>query len=189
MARFNGSVGDQIAGASVVAAQLIRDAIVSGQLKPGERLPEARLADELKISRTPIREALRQLQAEGLVDAPRNRGARVRVYSLDDLDDMYQLRALLEGFAARSAASRMTPAQLDELRDASERFDALSAESDIDALLKVNDRFHEIILVAAANPMLDGILRQVTTIPRAVYRAYAAFSPTSSAPRRRITTG
>jgi DNA-binding GntR family transcriptional regulator len=177
MSRFDVSASDHLAGATSVAARLIREAIVAGRLKPGERLPEAELARELDISRTPIREALRQLQAEGLVDAPRNRGARVRVYTADDLDDMYQLRALLEGFASRRAALRITDDGLTELRAASDRFDALDPVSELDELLHENDRFHAVVVDAAASPLLDGMLRQVTAIPRATYRAYAAFSP------------
>src|SRR5207249_3993911 len=88
--------------ASAAATELIREAIVDGRLVPGERLKEEELAHELGISRTPVREALLVLQAEGLVDAAPNRGAVVRAHDAVDLDDLYQLRALLEGYAARA---------------------------------------------------------------------------------------
>ena len=85
---------------------MIRDAIVDGRLEPGRRLKEEELARELGISRTPVREALLVLQTEGLLDVAPNRGATVRAYAAEDLDDLYQLRAVLEGFAARRAATR-----------------------------------------------------------------------------------
>src|SRR4051794_41593164 len=90
-----------VRNASVAATELIREAIVDGRLEPGRRLKEEELARELGISRTPVREALLMLQAEGIVDAIPNRGAVVRVHTPEDLDDLYQLRALLEGYAAR----------------------------------------------------------------------------------------
>ena len=97
-----------VRNASVAATDLIRDAIIDGRLAPGERLKEVELATELGISRTPVREALLVLQTEGLVEAVPNRGATVRAHTAEDLDDLYQLRALLEGYAARRAATRIT---------------------------------------------------------------------------------
>ena len=93
--------------ASSGAADLIRQAIVEGRVLPGERLKEEELAQQLGISRTPVREALLILQTEGLVEASPNRGATVRSYELPDLEDMYELRALLEGNAALRAATRI----------------------------------------------------------------------------------
>src|SRR5438309_11120403 len=96
-----------VRNASMAATELIREAIVDGRLEPGRRLKEEELARELGISRTPVREALLVLQSEGLVAAEPNRGASVRAHDAADLDDLYQLRALLEGYAARRAAPRI----------------------------------------------------------------------------------
>src|SRR5216110_3821907 len=85
-----------VRNASVAATELIREAIVDGRLVPGERLKEEELARELGISRTPVREALLVLQAEDLVVATPNRGATVRVHDAKDLQEQYELRALLE---------------------------------------------------------------------------------------------
>ena len=112
--------------ASVAATELIRQAIVDGRLEPGRRLKEEELARELGISRTPVREALLMLQAEGLVDAAPNRGATVRSHAAEDLDDLYQLRALLEGYATRRAATRLSDEAIDGLRESCERFDGLA---------------------------------------------------------------
>lgn len=178
MTTFDVSVSELTAGASSVATDLIREAIVTGRLKPGDRLPEERLAQELRISRTPIREALRQLQTEGLVEVPRNRGARVRMHTEAELDDVYQLRALLEGFAARRAADRVTPAQIAEMRASCEHYEQLDVRTEHDALLEENDRFHRIVFEAAGSELLAGMLRQVTVIPRAAYRALVGFTET-----------
>src|SRR5690349_4953493 len=82
---------------SAVAADLIREAILDGELPAGARLKEDELAERLDVSRTPVREALRRLEAEGLVVHEPKRGAAVRSYTPEELDDMYRLRALLEG--------------------------------------------------------------------------------------------
>src|SRR2546429_295825 len=107
--------------ASLAATELIRDAIIDGRLSPGRRLKEEELARELGISRTPIREALLILQSEGLVEATPNRGATVRAHTVDDLDDLYQLRALLEGHAARRAAARIGKRDVAKLGRSCER--------------------------------------------------------------------
>src|SRR5437867_8366947 len=117
-----------VRNASGAATEVIRQAILDGRLEPGRRLKEEELARELGISRTPVREALLVLQAEGLVDAAPNRGAVVRAHDAVDLDDLYQLRALLEGYAARRAASRITLNQIASLWASCDGFDTISDE-------------------------------------------------------------
>lgn len=162
--------------ASSVAAELIREAIADGRLEPGQRLKEEVLARELGISRTPIREALLVLQTEGLVEASPNRGATVRSYELADLEDMYELRAMLEGLAAARAAARISQAQLAALVASCERFEELVGGSDVRALVAENAFFHETILAAAASERLAGMVRQVVAVPL-VYRSYVWYSP------------
>src|SRR5216683_3073383 len=137
--------GQLVQNASVAATELIREAILDGRLEPGSRLKEEELARELGISRTPVREALLILQAEGLVDAAPNRGAVVRSHDADDLEDLYQLRALLEGYAARRAAANISEAAVAGLRASCERFESL-IESDVQELVKENLLFHNVIL-------------------------------------------
>jgi DNA-binding GntR family transcriptional regulator len=162
--------------ASAAAAELIRAAIVEGRLEPGQRLKEEELARELGISRTPVREALLVLQTEGLLEAAPNRGAAVRTFDADDLDDLYQLRAVLEGFAARRAAARITDEEVSELRESCERFDALRAADDVDDLVQENVRFHDVILGAARSERLAQLVRGVIQLPL-VYRSYVWYSP------------
>lgn len=162
--------------ASAAAAELIRSAIVEGRLEPGQRLKEEELARELGISRTPIREALLVLQTEGLVDAAPNRGASVRAYDAADLEDLYLLRAVLESFAARLAAARISGEEVAELRASCERFGALRATDDVTELVRENVRFHDVILAAARSERLAQMVRSVIALPL-VYRSYIWYSP------------
>ena len=160
----------------MAATELIRAAIIDGRLEPGRRLKEEELARELGISRTPVREALLVLQTEGLLESAPNRGATVRTYEAADLDDLYQLRALLEGFAARRAAARISAADLDRLRESCERFVALRAEDDVTDLVRENLSFHNVILEAAGSERLVQMVRKVIELPL-VYRSYVWYSP------------
>jgi DNA-binding GntR family transcriptional regulator len=162
--------------ASVTATELIREAIVDGRLKPGQRLKEEDLARQLGISRTPIREALLMLQVEGLIVATPNRGATVRVHTPEDLDDLYALRALLEGHAARRAGQRITEEEVELLRDSCDRFDALSPEHDLRELVRENLFFHSTILDIAGSARLASMVRRVIELPL-VYKSYIWYSP------------
>ncbi|MFN0155450.1 MAG: GntR family transcriptional regulator [Gaiella sp.] len=160
---------------SVTVTELVRQAIVDGRLEPGERLKEEELARELGISRTPVREALLILQAEGVVDATPNRGAVVRAHSADDLEDLYELRALLEGFAARRAATRLSPDELGALEASCDRFERI-IDGEIRELVAENNVFHSIVLDAAGSARLQSMVRSVVELPL-VYRSYIWYSP------------
>ena len=164
-----------MSNASSTATEAIREAILDGRHSPGSRLKEERLAGQLGISRTPIRDALLVLQTEGLVEATPNRGATVRSYAPADLDEMYQLRALLEGHAARLAGERIEPSRLAALDDSCERFDALRSAGDVRALAAENQLFHETILEATGSDRLTAMVRKVVEVPL-VYRAFVWYS-------------
>jgi DNA-binding GntR family transcriptional regulator len=162
--------------ASLAATELIRQAIIDGRLNPGQRLKEEELARELGISRTPVREALLMLQAEGLIDAAPNRGATVRSHSAEDLDDLYKLRAVLEGYATRRAASRLAGEAIRGLRESCERFNGLLDEgAEMGELVKENLVFHQTILEGAGSARLTTMVRQVIELPL-VYRSYVWYS-------------
>ncbi len=161
--------------ASREAAELIRAAIVEGRLQPGERLKEERLARELGVSRTPVREALLFLEAEGAVVLQPNRGATVRRYTPEDIRDAYDLRALLEGHAARRAAERIAADALDALTASCRRFDALRA-GEVAELARENHLFHHTILEAAGSERLGSMVRGVVELPL-VYKAFFWYSP------------
>lgn len=162
--------------ASAAAADLIRQAVIDGRVAPGQRLKEEELAQQFGLSRTPIREALLVLQTEGLLEAAPNRGATVRSYDAAELEEMYDLRALLEGHAARRAASRVTAEQLAELRASCDRFSGLLGGDDLQALVTENNLFHGVILDAAGSERLAGMVRKVVALPL-VYKSYVWYSP------------
>ena len=174
MARIVDDRAPLVRNASAAATELIRAAILDGRLTPGQRLKEEELARELGISRTPVREALLILQAEGLVDAAPNRGAVVRALDGDDLEDLYQLRALLEGHAARRAAANISDTALITLRESCDRFETI-IEGDVQELVKENLLFHNVILDASGSRRVADLVRRVIELPL-VYRSYIWYS-------------
>lgn len=130
----------------------VRQLILSGQYVTGDRLGEVELAATLGVSRTPVREALRLLASEGLVEITPNKGARVVEWSPAELEEIFALRAQVEGLAARRAAERVSAEALDELeRLAVQHADATRAgpDRDLDRVYELNGRFHSGIVQAA----------------------------------------
>jgi DNA-binding GntR family transcriptional regulator len=149
---------------AVRVREQLQDAILEGVLKPGERLRAEALAQRYGTSRTPVREALLQLEAQGLVEVEPNRGAVVRAFDRADLLDLYEVRALLEPAAAARAARRIDPDDIARLRancDAAQR-----AGDDADRQIALNEEFHRIIGDAAGSPRLAVAMRAVAGIPR-----------------------
>ena len=167
--------GQLVQNASVAATELIRQAILDGRLEPGSRLKEEELARELGISRTPVREALLVLQAEGLIETTPNRGAVVVTHDADDLIDLYQLRALLEGYAARQAAATVSDEEIGLLRKSCDRFDR-NPGSALREVVRENMLFHQTIHDLAGSVRLAALVRQVIELPL-VYRSYVWYSP------------
>ena len=165
-----------VRNASDGATELIREAILDGRLEPGQRLKEEDLARQLGISRTPVREALLMLQVEGLIVATPNRGATVRVHTPEDLEDLYALRALLEGHAARRAGVRIGEEEVAVLRESCDRFDALSPDKELRGLVRENMFFHNAILDIAGSARLASMVRRVIELPL-VYKSYIWYSP------------
>ena len=150
--------------------QEIEELIVAGRIAPGSVLRQDDLAQRFSVSRTPVREALRQLSAIGLVSFTPNRGVRVRALDRDEWAQTYRARAALEGATAEAAATRITIEQLDDLADAGRQFaeqTALLRRHDLDQSarsraavewVRANDCFHDIIIEAAAMPVLEGLI-------------------------------
>lgn len=167
-----------MARAAEAAYGVIRAGILSGEFARGQRLREEELAERVGVSRTPVREALRRLDAEGLIDFTPNRGARVTAWSGRELEDLYEARALLEGYGARLAAARITTEELDELALIAEKMAAL-AEIDpkpADELTTLNGRFHRTIVQASRNSQLDSLVRGLMDVPL-IYRTFQRYSP------------
>ena len=155
-------------------ARRLGTAILRGEIAPGTRLREETLAKSYAVSRTPIREALIQLSASGLVALERNRGATVLQLSRSDVTEIYDLRSLLEAEAAARAATRATPEIVDELFEACNQFRGLRRASASEQLA-VDNRFHSAIAAASGSKRLFACVRQVAMIPEA-YRASTAYS-------------
>ena len=146
--------------ASDHAYAAIRGLILSGQLAPGAQLSEEALAESCGVSRTPVRDALRRLESELFIRRSESQRRFVAEWSLNDLEDAFELRAMLEGQAARRAAERINPLQLEQLRSHNRRiYEAISAEEpDVTRFLEHNRLFHTIILDAAGSPQLASML-------------------------------
>jgi DNA-binding GntR family transcriptional regulator len=143
----------------------LRDAIMSGVFKPGERLLEQNLCDWVGVSRTSIREALRRLEAERLITITPNRGPSVTEITWAEAQSIYEVRALLEGEAAALFAERASPAQLTKMKAALADFDqAVSANSPLDRLAST-ERFYAVILAGCGNPviaeMINGLVARI----------------------------
>lgn len=137
----------------------LRDAILKGRFKPGERLTESNLAQMFQVSRNPIREALRGLQAEGLVEVNPRKGARVRLVSDEEAEEVIELRADLEGINARNAAKRCNDEMRGVLQQILEEGDLAAKHVDTERLMVINDRFHNVLADAGRNRYLADYVR------------------------------
>lgn len=139
----------------------LRAEIFEGRLKPGEWLRQERLAHEHGVSHMPVREALRQLAAEGLVEHIPYRGVRVVSFSVADVEDLYACRAFIEGMAAHYAAGRITDAQLDELERMHVRMVACETPRELPEYRELNRRFHKLIFEVSGRSYLVRTLAQL----------------------------
>jgi DNA-binding GntR family transcriptional regulator len=158
-------------------AGLMRSAIIAGDLRPGERLREDVLAAEMGVSRTPIREALRILEAEGYVESTPYAGSRVRVYDLNEVDSALQARSLMEGLAARRASQRADEHHLVRMRESCARYEALGnvSEDNIDDVSAENSLFHDIVLEASGSGVVAETVHRLWDLP-APRRAQSALT-------------
>jgi DNA-binding GntR family transcriptional regulator len=140
-------------------AQKLREAITSGTLKPGQRLVERELCQMTGVSRPSIREALRLLEADGLVKTVPHRGPVVSTISLDEARQLYAARALLEGFAARECARLGNPTVVRRIGDTLARLKAAFAEGDLPAALEAKTAFYAALIGGCQNAFVERMLR------------------------------
>jgi GntR family transcriptional regulator of vanillate catabolism len=159
----------------------IRDAILDGTVSAGERINEVRFSKTLEVSRTPVRAALQALAGEGLLDYAPNRGFTVREFPLSAIVDAYEIRASLEGVAARFAAERGLSAEeraiIEESLVAGDKLLARGefAEGDLTIYRGINGDFHDTLLGAARNRMLAEMIRICHHVPMSSSRNIVAF--------------
>ena len=135
--------------------------IVSGELACGVKLNEADIAGDLGVSRGPVREAFRALQQAGLVRTEKNRGVFVRQVSIEEANEIYEVRAALEGMIGRLAAKRILPEQLEKIRAVVKKMHAVGRARDAEAYYPLNVQFHELLCEAAGNKTLHANYRRV----------------------------
>jgi DNA-binding GntR family transcriptional regulator len=132
----------------------LRDLIIEGELRPGERIPERILCERFGISRTPLREALKVLASEGLIELLPNRGARVARLEVKDVEDMFQVMGALEALSGSLACARITDEELAEIRALHYEMLAHYERRRLPEYFRLNQAIHEAILDAARNPIL-----------------------------------
>ena len=144
-----------------VVFNTLRQAILRGELKPGERLMEIQLANKLGVSRTPIREAIRKLELEGLVLMIPRKGAEVAEITEKSLRDVLEVRRALEELAVELVCEKITDEQIQDLKGAAEDFKASLKEGDITRIAEADVKFHDVIYMATDNQKLIQLLNNL----------------------------
>ncbi len=167
--------------ASEKAYQWIKQKILANRWPDGAALKESDLSNEIGVSRTPVRDALRRLTLEGLVETIPNQGSRLKRWDSQDLEEIFGLRVVLESYGARMAATRVTEKELAELYALCDSMEGLVAEGVQSAeakqqLTRLNERFHEAIMQAAHSHRLVALTGQVISFPL-VYRTFETYDP------------
>lgn len=161
------------------AYRTVKDGIISGRYPGGARITEQEVAATAGVSRTPVREALRRLQSEGLVDFTPNFGAVVTVWTEADSDEVFELRAMLEAYGARRASRHASDGQLARLRELAEAQYRESIERRsgyLDRISEINNQFHHALQEAAASPRLTRVLSSLIEAPL-VMKTFHVYTP------------
>ena len=139
----------------------IKDSIVSGSLKPGERVPEQEIAANFGISRTPIREAFRQLESEGFITVTPRKGAIVSPITDKDVSEFYAIKSLLEGYGAASACPKLQPKDIKRLESLNAHMEKAAARGDVKGFFNLDSQFHDTFLTACGNEKLLALVHQL----------------------------
>lgn len=136
----------------------LKEAIISGELKPGERLMEVRLAEKMGVSRTPVREAIRKLELDGLVEMYPRKGAHVAELSVKNIIDVLEIRASLDGLATSLAAERIKDEEIKSLDQILSQFKSCAKKDNLQGTIKKDVEFHDLIYSASGNDKLIQIV-------------------------------
>lgn len=137
----------------------LREDILNGKYKEHEELKEVAIGDELGVSRTPVREAFRQLELEGLIQIVPNKGAYVTGITAKDVKDIYMIRSSLEGMCARLATEHITPEQIEEMEENVYLASFHASKGHMEQMAELDNRFHHILYEACASKMLENLLQ------------------------------
>jgi DNA-binding GntR family transcriptional regulator len=170
------------------ALDSLREAIIQGRLAPGARLTERELTEMLRVSRTVVREALRSLEAEGLVHVIPHKGPVVRELTVEEADDLYQIRAVLEGLAARLFVEHASAPQVEQLAAALDVVVEAYGSGDAARVLDTKNRFYDVLFAGAGSETLSSML---ATLHARIWRwrALGLTHPERSADRSRESIG
>lgn len=163
-----------MSNATLKAYQLIRQAILDGDYPPGSQLREEHLASEIGVSRTPVRDALRRLLADGLVESERNHGTFVTDLTPAEVLEVFEIRAILEGYGARRAAEVITDDEIRELERLADAMEALGGREELrqERWAKLNTEFHTALVRTSRSRRLERILRQMFQVPLVPLKQY-----------------
>ena len=140
-------------------ADIIRDRILKGEYEIGAKIKETQIAAELRVSRTPIREAFKQLENEGLIDYIPNRGCFAKGFTQQDVDDIYAVREALERLAVERAVERITDAELRDLEEEWDLMEFYAKKKDAQKVLELNSTFHDRIYASTRSRFMEQVLR------------------------------
>lgn len=161
-------VSREVAPVRLQVIERLRDAIVSMRFKPGDRLRERELCELTGVSRTSVREALRQLEAEGLVEVLPNIGPIVASISIEDVRDIYRVRAVLEGLAGELFTISATEEQADALEKVTEKLGALVSSGEVSNIVQLKDEFYDVLFDGAGSELvrktLESLRARVTVL-------------------------
>lgn len=144
-----------------VVCETLRNAIIQGVLKPGERLMEIQVSEELGVSRTPVREAIRKLELEGFVVMIPRRGTYVSDLSIKDINEVFEVRTALDVLAAGMAAERITDAELEQMERLLVELGEYIEEDNIEKIVEADSQFHDLLYSASRNSRLVGIINNL----------------------------
>lgn len=170
-----------------LVVEIIREAILSGELQPGERLLQDELADRFNVSPTPVREALRQLVAEGVLNHSPHKGVQVAEVNLEEVREIYMIRTVLEAWATRLAIPHLTSSDIQSLQDTEAQIEINIEQGDANALRKLNYEFHMLIYKAANMPQLYQLIQNLwTKFPWDTLHVLPGRAPRSAGEHRQI---
>ncbi|RBP39879.1 GntR family transcriptional regulator [Garciella nitratireducens] len=155
-----------------IVFETLKEAILKGDIEPGTRMMEVQLAEQLGVSRTPVREAIRQLELEGLVVMIPRKGAYVAGLSTKDCMEVLEIRTSLEGLAAQLAAQRAKDHEIKQLFEISKKFSDYAQSKDVQGLIDEDETFHDVIYIASRN---DRLIQLISSLREQVQRFRVAY--------------
>jgi DNA-binding GntR family transcriptional regulator len=144
---------------TAIIFERVREDILSGKYVNGDKIVEAKLAEELGVSRTPVREALKQLELDGLVESLPNRGVIVKGITDQDIEDIYSIRLAIEAIAARWAVERMEDAEVEQLKEIYDLMEFYTFKEDVQKTFELNTKFHETMYRGTKSRYLEHVLK------------------------------